>query len=160
MISQSEPCKQFQIHLKQNKHVNKIKHILAKFMLSTKHNFHGYMHMFLQSSTYNYRTKYICSQLAREQNACVKYVPSPTEWSRRRELLEIINSFGTSFVYGSWVTWLSWTREHMYKCIECNIQHTHTHMQKDIILSKYLPALSKLSYILAVSKSQCVTLYH
>ena len=79
MISQSEPCKQFQIHLKQNKHVNKIKHILAKFMLSTKHNFHGYMHMFLQSSTYNHRTKYICSQLAREQNACVKYVPSPTE---------------------------------------------------------------------------------
>ena len=46
------------------------------------------------------------------------------------------------------------------KCIECNIQHTQTHMQKDIILCKFLPALSKLSYILAVSKSHCVTLYY
>lgn len=31
-------------------------------------------------------------------------VPSPTEWSRRIELLEIIISFGTSFVYGLSIT--------------------------------------------------------
>ena len=46
-------------------------------MLLTKHNSHTYMHMFLQPiielSTYAY------SQLAREQNVGVKYVPSPTE---------------------------------------------------------------------------------